>query len=107
MTKQELEEDINIGDVLKFKTIDKDFIGRVETFGETGVKITSIDSNKSKRISYDLIKEYDFDVNISCKKDENSEKTVSPNEIQELAKEKYGNLAGIAQQYLFYWRRAM
>jgi len=38
---------------------------------------------------------------------ENSEKTVSPNEIQELAKEKYGNLAGIAQQYLFYWRRAM
>jgi len=76
MTKQELEEDINIGDVLKFKTIDKDFIGRVETFGETGVKITSIDSNKSKRISYDLIKEYDFDVNISCKKDENSEKTV-------------------------------
>lgn len=26
-------------------------------------------------------------------------------EIENLAKEKYGNLAGIAQQYLFYWRR--
>ena len=26
-------------------------------------------------------------------------------EIEELAKEKYGNLAGLAQQYLFYWRR--
>ena len=26
-------------------------------------------------------------------------------EIEELAKTKYGNLAGIAQQYLFYWRR--
>ena len=23
----------------------------------------------------------------------------------ELAKEKYGNLAGLAQQYLFYWKR--
>ena len=26
-------------------------------------------------------------------------------ELENLAKEKYGNLAGIAQQYLFYWRR--
>lgn len=65
MTKQELEEDINIGDVLNFKTIDKDFVGKVESFGETGVKIISLDSNKPKRISYDLIKEYDFEVSIS------------------------------------------
>ena len=36
---------------------------------------------------------------------ENNEKTIAPKEIQKLAKEKYGNLAGIAQQYLFYWRR--
>jgi len=36
---------------------------------------------------------------------ENSEKGIAPNKLQELAKEKYGNLAGIAQQYLFYWRR--
>ena len=28
-----------------------------------------------------------------------------PKKIEELAKTKYGNLAGIAQQYLFYWRR--
>ena len=26
-------------------------------------------------------------------------------EIEELAKTKYKNLAGIAQQYLFYWKR--
>ena len=26
-------------------------------------------------------------------------------EIEKLAKEKYGDLEGIAQQYLFYWRR--
>ena len=26
-------------------------------------------------------------------------------EIEKLAKEKYGNLEGLAQQYLFYWKR--
>ena len=25
--------------------------------------------------------------------------------IEKLAKEKYGNLAGLSQQYLFYWKR--
>lgn len=33
------------------------------------------------------------------------ESKVSKVEIMKLAKEKYGNLAGIAQQYLFYWKR--
>ncbi len=33
------------------------------------------------------------------------ETKVNKKEIEALAKEKYGNLAGIAQQYLFYWRR--
>lgn len=33
------------------------------------------------------------------------EKKVNAREIENLAKEKYGNLAGIAQQYLFYWKR--
>ena len=33
------------------------------------------------------------------------ETKVSKKELENLAKEKYGNLAGIAQQYLFYWRR--
>ena len=37
------------------------------------------------------------------KKDD--EKKVSKKEIERIAKEKYGNLAGLAQQYLFYWRR--
>ncbi len=35
---------------------------------------------------------------------ENEEK-VSKNELQKLAKDKYSNLAGLAQQYLFYWKR--
>ena len=33
------------------------------------------------------------------------ETKINKKEIEELAKTKYGNLAGIAQQYLFYWRR--
>ena len=33
------------------------------------------------------------------------ETKVNKKELENLAKEKYGNLAGIAQQYLFYWRR--
>ena len=33
------------------------------------------------------------------------EKKVSKKQILEIADKKYGNLAGIAQQYLFYWRR--
>lgn len=36
-------------------------------------------------------------------KEENEEK-VSKKKIENLAKEKFGNLSGIAQQYLFYWR---
>lgn len=33
------------------------------------------------------------------------ENKVNNKEIEKLAKEKYGNLEGIAQQYLFYWKR--
>lgn len=33
------------------------------------------------------------------------EEKVSKTQLQELAKSKYGNLSGIAQQYLFYWKR--
>ena len=33
------------------------------------------------------------------------EKKVNKKQIEKLANEKFGNLAGIAQQYLFYWRR--
>ena len=33
------------------------------------------------------------------------EEKVKKKEIEKLAKQKYGELAGIAQQYLFYWKR--
>ena len=35
------------------------------------------------------------------------ESKVSKKQIEKLAKEKFGNLEGIAQQYLFYWRREL
>ena len=35
------------------------------------------------------------------------EKNVDKKEILNLAQEKFGNLEGIAQQYLFYWRREL
>ena len=33
------------------------------------------------------------------------EKKVSKKEIMKIANERFGNLEGIAQQYLFYWKR--
>lgn len=33
------------------------------------------------------------------------EKNVKKREIETLANEKYGKFAGMAQQYLFYWKR--
>ena len=36
---------------------------------------------------------------------EENEKKVSKKKIENLAKDKFGDLSGIAQQYLFYWRR--
>lgn len=36
---------------------------------------------------------------------EEDETKVSKVKIEKIANEKFGNLAGLAQQYLFYWRR--
>ena len=36
---------------------------------------------------------------------ETEEEKVTKEKIQQIARQKYGNLAGIAQQYLFYWER--
>lgn len=65
MTKEELEEDIKIGEILRFKTQNCEFVGKVDSFGPSGVKLISLDTNKPKRIAYELILEYDFDVNES------------------------------------------
>ena len=36
---------------------------------------------------------------------EEDEEKVNKKELRELANNKFGDIAGLAQQYLFYWRR--
>lgn len=61
MTKEEFEEDIKIGEIWKFRTKDEDFIGKVDSFGPSGIKVIRIDTNTPKRISYELILDYEPD----------------------------------------------
>ena len=62
MTRQELEEDVNVGDTVKITTKSGEFTGRVEEFGESAVKLTNPENGKPKRIAYEFIMEYDTDV---------------------------------------------
>lgn len=59
MTKQELEEDVKIGEVWKFKTKDTEFVGKIDSFGSSGIKLMRLDTNTLKRISYELILDYE------------------------------------------------
>jgi cold shock CspA family protein/KaiC/GvpD/RAD55 family RecA-like ATPase len=68
MTREEFEEDAKIGEILRFKTQDCEFVGKIDSFGTSGVKIIDINTNKPKRIVYENILEYDFDVDESEKK---------------------------------------
>ena len=62
MTRQELEEDVSVGDTVKITTKSGEFTGRVEEFGESAVKLTNPENRKPKRIAYDFIMEYDTDI---------------------------------------------
>lgn len=62
MTKEELLEDVNIGDIVKIYTESNEvFEGQISDFGASGLKISLIGSNKSKRIMYGRILEYDIE----------------------------------------------
>ncbi|MBO4532004.1 MAG: hypothetical protein J5767_15345 [Paludibacteraceae bacterium] len=62
MTKEEMLEDIGIGDVVKIYTgSDETFEGEVIDFGESGLKIRLLDSSKSKRIMYERVNEYEVE----------------------------------------------
>ncbi|MCI6995403.1 MAG: hypothetical protein MR936_01095 [Eubacterium sp.] len=61
MTKEELLEDVNIGDIVKIYTESNEiFEGKIADFGASGLKISLIGTNKSKRIVYGRILEYDI-----------------------------------------------
>lgn len=62
MTKEELLEDVQVGDVVKIYTESAEtFKGTVTNLGESGLKITLLNSNKAKRIMYGRITEYDIE----------------------------------------------
>lgn len=62
MTKEELLEDVQIGDIVKIYTeSDETFEGTITDFGESGLKISLLNSNKAKRIMYGRITEYDIE----------------------------------------------
>ena len=62
MTKEELLEDVKVGDIVKVYTeSDEAFEGKVADFGESGLKITLLNSSKAKRIMYGRITEYDIE----------------------------------------------
>ena len=56
-----------------------------------------IKGNMVKIDNYSNIINYEYKLN--------KRKKVSKKELQKLAKEKFGEIPGLAQQYLFYWRR--
>ena len=62
MTRDELEEDVSVGDIVKITTKSGEFTGFVEEFGEFTVKLTNPENGKPKRIAYDFIMEYDTDI---------------------------------------------
>ena len=62
MTKDELLEDVQVGDVVKIYTeSDEVFEGKIVDFGESGLKISILDTAKFKRIMYERITEYDIE----------------------------------------------
>ena len=62
MTKEELLEDVQVGDIVKIYTESAEsFEGKITDFGESGLKIALLNSNKAKRIMYGRITEYDIE----------------------------------------------
>ncbi len=63
MTREEFMEDAQVGQVVKIYTVTGDiYLGSVDSFGPSGVKIIQIENNVPKRIMYERISEYDVDV---------------------------------------------
>ena len=98
------------------KEVDLDEIIKLDNSNEIREKLLSLDGVGEKVadcIMLFSLKRFDvFPVDVWVRrvmnelyiKNENEEK-VNKTEVRKIAEEKFGSLAGIAQQYLFYWRR--
>lgn len=88
MTKEELLEDVQVGDIVKIYTeSDETFEGKVMDLGESGLKITLLNLNRAKRIMYGRITEYDIEdaedyVSVNTVAD-NSERTKESETVKE------------------------
>lgn len=64
MTRNEIVSDVVVGDVLKIRTKYDLIVGRVECLDETTIKVARIDTEKAKRINYDIIVDFDFETEL-------------------------------------------
>ena len=64
MTRNEMISDVAVGDVLKIRTEYDLIVGRVECLDETTIKVTRVDTEKSKRINYDIIVDFEFESDV-------------------------------------------
>ena len=61
MTRKEMISDVTVGDVLKIRTEYDLIVGKVECLDETTIKIIRMDTQKVKRINYEIIVDFDFE----------------------------------------------
>ena len=64
MTRNEIVSDVAVGDVLKIRTEYDLIVGKIDCLDETSIKVIRIDTGKAKRISYDIIIDFDFETNV-------------------------------------------
>ena len=106
----------NTTNLIKSKTVDLD---KIKSLADSNLiknellKLDGVGPKVADCIMLFSLKRYDvFPVDVWVRRVMNdlyihseNEENVSKKDLQKIAKEKYKNLSGIAQQYLFYWRR--
>ncbi len=106
----------NTTNLIKSKNVDLDKIKNLEDselIKNELLKLDGVGPKVADCIMLFSLKRYDvFPIDVWVRRVMNDlyihsekEESVSKNDLQKLAKEKYKSLSGIAQQYLFYWRR--
>ena len=64
MTRNEMISDVTVGDILKIRTKYDLIIGKIECLDETTVKIIRMDTQKAKRVNYEIIVDFDFETDL-------------------------------------------
>ena len=104
-TKMILEKKVDLEKIIKFETS--------EEMREELLKLDGVGPKVADCILLFSLKRLDvFPIDVWVRRVMNDlyihneiEEKVNKQQLQKLAEEKFGNLAGMAQQYLFYWKR--